>query len=181
MNGRSIVMGITGGIAAYKTAMLCSRLVQSGATVRVVMTKTAERFIGAPTLAALTGHRVVTDMFDDDDYPLGPHISLAENADLLCVAPATANFLAKAAMGLADDLLSTLYLAFPGKVLFAPAMNSTMWEQPAVQRNIQRLREDGVVFVEPEEGWLSCRRTGKGRMAEPDVLLAAIEQHLGIS
>jgi phosphopantothenoylcysteine decarboxylase/phosphopantothenate--cysteine ligase len=103
---------------------------------------------------------------------------LAEQAELFCIAPATANFMAKAAQGLADDLLSTLYLAFPGVTLMAPAMNSEMWEKPAVQRNLQQLREDGVKVVDPEEGWLSCRKRGLGRMAAPETIFAAIEAEL---
>ena len=178
MNRRQLLVGITGGISAYKTAALVSRLVQAGAGVTVVMTESARRFVGPTTFEALTGRTVGTSMFEHPEHPLGGHISLADRAELMCVAPATANFLAKAAQGLADDLLSTLYLAFPGPVLLAPAMNTVMWNQPAVRRNIQQLRADGVRFVDPEEGWLSCRVQGAGRMAEPDTIFAAIEQHL---
>jgi phosphopantothenoylcysteine decarboxylase/phosphopantothenate--cysteine ligase len=110
--------------------------------------------------------------------PLGAHIQLAEKADLLCVAPATANFLAKAAHGIADDLLSTLYLSFAGPVLVAPAMNTVMWNKPSVQRNVQQLRADGAHVIDPEEGWLSCRARGPGRMADPDVILEAIRGKL---
>ena len=174
MNGREIVVGVTGGIAAFKTAALVSQLVQSGAGVSVVMTAAAEQFIGAATFAALTGRPVARSVFDETHYPLGAHITLAERAELLVVAPASADFLAKSANALADDLLATLYLAFSGKVLMAPAMNTAMWEKPAVQRNITQLRQDGVHFVEPGSGWLSCRQVGAGRMAEPDTILAAI-------
>ena len=170
-----IVVGITGGIAAYKTAALVSKLVQDGDAISVVMTSAAERFIGAATFAALTGRPVARDIFDEAQFPLGAHITLAERAQLLVVAPASADFLAKAAHGLADDLLATLYLAFKGTILMAPAMNTAMWEQPSVQRNITQLRADGVHFVDPTSGWLSCRQTGKGRMAEPDAILAAIK------
>jgi phosphopantothenoylcysteine decarboxylase len=173
-----ILVGVTGGIAAYKTAALVSQLVQGGAAVSVVMTAAAERFIGAATFAALTGRPVAREIFDEAQFPLGAHITLAERAELLVVAPASADFLAKAAHGLADDLLATLYLAFKGKVLMAPAMNTAMWEKPAVQRNITQLRADGVQFVEPTSGWLSCRQTGKGRMAEPDAILTAIRAQL---
>jgi phosphopantothenoylcysteine decarboxylase/phosphopantothenate--cysteine ligase len=173
MNGRELVVGVTGGIAAYKTAALVSQLVQDGAEVRVVMTRAAGKFIGRATFEALTGRPVLTRAFNDPDHPLGPHIALAD-AELLCIAPATANFLAKAAHGLADDLLSTLYLAFKGPVLMAPAMNDAMWEQPAVQRNVEELNADGIHLVGPGEGWLSCRTTGKGRMAEPDEIRKAI-------
>jgi phosphopantothenoylcysteine decarboxylase len=173
MQSREIVVGVTGGIAAYKTAMLVSQLVQSGAKVTVVMTPAAEQFIGAATFAALTGRPVAKELFADAQYPLGAHVELAERAELLIVAPATAHFLAKSAHGLADDLLSTFYLAFPGPVLLAPAMNCDMWDKRAVQRNVAQLREDGVHFVEPEEGWLSCRKQGKGRMAGPEKIFAA--------
>jgi phosphopantothenoylcysteine decarboxylase len=173
MNGRKLVVGVTGGIAAYKVAALVSQLVQSGADVRVVMTRAAGKFIGPATFEALTGRPVLHSAFNDPDHPLGAHIDLAD-ADLLCIAPATANFLAKAALGLADDLLSTLYLAFKGPVLVAPAMNDQMWSKPAVQRNVERLRADGVHFVGPEEGWLSCRTRGMGRMADPEQIRDAI-------
>jgi phosphopantothenoylcysteine decarboxylase len=169
-----IVVGVTGGIAAFKTAALVSKLVQEGAGVTVVMTAAAERFIGAATFAALTGRPVARQVFDEAQFPLGAHIELAERAELLVVAPASADFLAKAAHGLADDLLSTLYLAFSGRVLMAPAMNTAMWEKAAVQRNIAQLRADGVQFVDPDSGWLSCRQVGAGRMAEPEAILAAI-------
>ena len=181
MNGREIVVGVTGGIAAFKTAALVSQLVQGGAGVSVVMTAAAERFIGAATFAALIGRPVARDIFDEAQFPLGAHITLAEKAELLVVAPASADFLAKAAHGLADDLLSTLYLAFSGRVLMAPAMNTAMWSKAAVQRNIVQLRSDGVQFVEPGSGWLSCRQVGAGRMAEPDAILQAIRELLGSS
>src|SRR5262245_15435944 len=179
MQGREIVVGVTGGIAAYKTAALVSQLVQGGAGVSVVLTHAAEQFIGAPTFAALTGRPIAREIFDEAQFPLGAHIMLAERSELLVVAPASADFLAKAAHGLADDLLSTLYLAFAGKKLIAPAMNTAMWEHPAVQRNIAQLRADGVQFVDPGSGWLSCRQIGAGRMAEPDTILAAIRSLLG--
>ena len=178
MNGHEIVVGVTGGIAAYKTAALVSQLVQGGAGVTVVMTAAAERFIGAATFAALTGRPVAREIFDEAQFPLGAHIALAERGELLVVAPASADFLAKAAHGQADDLLSTLYLAFGKPVLMAPAMNTAMWEQPAVQRNIAQLRADGVRFVDPESGWLSCRQVGAGRMAAPETILAAIKDLL---
>jgi phosphopantothenoylcysteine decarboxylase len=177
MNGRRLVVGVTGGIAAYKTAALVSRLAQGGADVHVVMTRAAEKFVGPDTFAALTGRPVLRRMFGDANHPLGPHIDLA-NADLLCVAPATANFLARAAHGLAGDLLSTLYLAFKGRVLLAPATNDRMWQHPAVQRNVELLRRDGVEMIGPEEGWLSCRTSGPGRMADPEHIQAAIERML---
>src|SRR6476619_5939435 len=153
--------------------MLVSSLVQDGYGVSVVMTRAARKFIGAATFRALTGRPVATQPFDIH-YPLGAHIELADKAQLLCIAPASADLLAKAACGLADDLLSTLLLSFSGPIVFAPAMNSAMWEKPSVQRNIETLRGDGFHFVDPGTGWQSCRRTGKGRMAEPADIQTAI-------
>lgn len=178
MNGREIVVGVTGGIAAYKTAALVSQLVQAGAGVTVVMTSAAEQFIGPATFAALTRRPVARHVFDNAQFPLGAHIELAERAELLLVAPASADFLAKAAQGHADDLLSTLYLAFTSRVLMAPAMNTAMWEQPAVQRNVAQLRADGVQLVDPESGWLSCRQVGAGRMAAPEKIFAIVQELL---
>ena len=175
MNGREVLIGVTGGVAAYKTAALVSQLVQSGAEVTVAMTSAATRFVGETTFAALTGRAVATEVFDEQ-YPLGTHITLAQRADVFCIAPATANFLAKAAAGLADDLVSTLYLSFEGPVLVAPAMNCQMWSKDAVQRNTDQLRQDGVQIIDPEEGWLSCRVQAVGRMAAPETILAAIEE-----
>jgi phosphopantothenoylcysteine decarboxylase len=173
-----LIVGVTGGIAAFKTAALVSSLVQQGHGVTVVMTRAARKFVGPATFRALTGRSVASDTFDRERYPLGAHIELAEKADLMVVAPASADYLAKVACGLADDLLSTLALSFEGPLLLAPAMNSAMWEKPAVQRNVKTLRGDGVHFVDPTEGWQSCRRTGKGRMAEPADIQAAIERLL---
>jgi phosphopantothenoylcysteine decarboxylase len=178
MIDREVLIGITGGIAAYKTAALVSQLVQAGAQVSVAMTRAAGEFVGKSALAALTGRPVATDVFEPDLFPLGAHIVLAQRAELFCIAPATADFLAKAAHGLADDLVSTLYLAFAGPVLVAPAMNPDMWAKPAVQRNVRQLRDDGVTIIAPDDGWLSCRRSGPGRMAEPDRIQLAIETTL---
>ncbi len=179
MSQPSVVLGISGGVAAYKAAFLASRLVQDGCQVQAVLTAAAQRFVGRTTLAALTGRPVASRLFDAR-FPLGAHVELAA-ADLLCVAPATADFLAKAALGLADDLLSTLYLTFAGPVVMAPAMNPQMWKQPAVQRNIARLTADGVTLVGPEEGWVSCRQEGIGRMADPEQILQVIYQKLGVT
>jgi len=177
MNGREIVVGVSGGIAAYKTAALVSQLVQAGAGVTVVLSASAHEFVGPATFAALTGRRVIERIFDEA-FPLGAHIELARRGHLLCVAPATANFLAKTAHGLADDLLSTLVLSFTGPILLAPAMNNEMWEKPAVQRNVKQLRQDGVHFADPQEGWLSCRTRGVGRMAEPADIFKSIDELL---
>lgn len=175
---REILVGVTGGIAAYKTAALVSDLVQGGAGVTVVMSKCATKFVGAATFRALTGRLVAMRSFEPDAHPLGPHIELARQAEVLCVAPATANFLAKAACGLADDLLSTLLLSFTGPIVLAPAMNKEMWAKPAVQRNVAQLRDDGVHLVGPVEGWQSCRERGVGRMAEPAEIAAEIRRLL---
>jgi phosphopantothenoylcysteine decarboxylase/phosphopantothenate--cysteine ligase len=174
MMGREVLVGVTGGIAAYKTAFLVSRLVQSGAAVTVIMTRSAEQFVGQSTFSALSGRPVHTELFRDERNPLGAHIELARRAELLCVAPASANFLAKAAHGLADDLLTTLYLCFQGPVLLAPAMNSEMWRKPAVQRNVAQVTADGARVIQPQDGWLSCREQGVGRMADPEQILQAV-------
>lgn len=175
LEGREILLGVTGGIAAYKTADLASKLVQAGASVSVVMTRSAKKFIGRMTFEALTGRPVHTDLFSPREHHIGEHIGLARRAEILVVAPASADYMAKVAHGLADDLLSTMALSFTGPVLLAPAMNSEMWEKPVVQRNIQILRGDGVKFVEPGSGWLSCRVSGTGRMAEPAEILEHIK------
>jgi len=175
MDGREIIVGVTGGIAAYKTAILVSKLVQAGAGVTVVMTDAAQRLVAPKTFEALTRRPVRTDLWSLGHHP---HIELAELGDLLCVAPATANLLAKAALGLADDLLSTLLLSFAGPVLLAPAMNSVMWQKPAVRRNVEQLQADGFVLIGPAEGYLSCGATGPGRMAEPEEIFAVIAQQL---
>jgi phosphopantothenoylcysteine decarboxylase/phosphopantothenate--cysteine ligase len=176
--GRELLVGVCGGIAAYKTAALVSQLAQAGAGVTVVLTSAAEKFVGAATFAALSSRPALRDLFDADRFPLGAHIELARRADLFCVAPATANFLAQAAHGLADDLLSTLALSFSGPTLFAPAMNTEMWEKAAVKRNVSQLRSDGVQFIGPDSGWLSCRTEGAGRMAAPEAIFTAIVELL---
>jgi phosphopantothenoylcysteine decarboxylase len=176
MKGRELLIGVTGGIAAYKTAALVSRLVQAGAGVSVVMTHAATQLVGPKTFEALTGRPVLLDMFGSSPHP---HIEAAERAELLCVAPATANILAKAACGLADDLLSTVLLAFSGPILMAPAMNDRMWQKPSVQRNVERLRQDGVRLLDPEEGYLSCGARGIGRMASPETIFEVIQSVLG--
>ncbi len=173
-----IVVGVSGGIAAYKAAALTSLLVQDGAQVTAVLTRNARRFIGAATFAALTGRPVASRGFDPAAFPLGAHIELAAKADLVIVAPATADLLAKVAGGVADDLLTTLLLCAECPVVYAPAMNAAMWEKPAVQRNVQQVAADGGVIVQPGTGWLSCRRQGTGRMAEPEEIAAVIRTTL---
>ena len=176
--GREIVVGVSGGIAAYKAAALTSLLVQRGAGVTAVLTSAARRFVGAATFAALTGRPVASRTFAPAAFPLGAHIELAARVDLVVVAPATADFLAKAAQGMADDLLSTLLLCAECPVLVAPAMNSAMWSKAAVQRNVRQIEADGLSIVAPGTGWLSCRQQGTGRMAEPDDIMVAVEKAL---
>jgi len=175
MQGREILLGVTGGIAAYKAADLTSKLIQAGANVSVVMTDSATRFVGPTTFEALTNRPVHHSLFSPQEHSRGEHIGLAERAELLIVAPASANFLGKLAHGLADDLLSTLMLAYEGPTLIAPAMNTKMWSKPAVQRNLEQIKADGYQIIEPGSGWLSCRDQGPGRMAEPKEILKAAQ------
>lgn len=178
MQQREILLGVTGGVAAYKAADLCSKLVQQGARVTVVMTAAAEKFIGATTFEALTNRPCYRDQFEPQEHYRGEHIGLAQRAELMIVAPATADYLAQAAHGLAGNLLATLTLVRTCPLLVAPAMNADMWAKPAVQRNVAQLRADGIEFVEPGSGWLSCGQVGPGRMAEPAEILAAIQTRL---
>lgn len=174
LEGREILLGVSGGIAAYKSADLTSKLVQAGAKVSVVLTEAATRFIGRTTFEALTGRPVYVGLFEPQEHHIGEHIGLARRAELMLIAPATADVIAKLAQGHADDLLSTLALAVTCPVLVAPAMNSEMWAKPPVQRNVAQLREDGLHIVAPGDGWLSCGMQGAGRMAEPQELLEGI-------
>lgn len=178
VEGRELLIGVSAGIAAYKAADLVSRCVQSGAGVTVVLSPAAQRFVGPTTFEALTGRRVHTSLFRASAHYRGVHIELAERAAVYCIAPATADVLAKLAHGLADDLLSTLALSFTGPLLVAPAMNCEMWDKPAVQRNVGQLRADGAVVIEPDEGWLSCGKVGAGRMADPGRIVDAIRRAL---
>ena len=174
LKGKTVVLGVSGGIAAYKAATLCSRLAQAGADVRVIMTASAVKFIQPMTFQTLTRRPVAVDVFDEKDAAVVQHIDLADAADLFVIAPATANILGKMANGIADDMLSTTYLATTAPVLVAPAMNVHMYEHPATQRNIEVLHARGVLFYEPDEGQLACGYTGKGRMAEPEQIFARI-------
>jgi phosphopantothenoylcysteine decarboxylase/phosphopantothenate--cysteine ligase len=180
MQGRELIVGVSGGIAAYKAADLTSKLVQAGAAVTVVLTEAALRFIGPTTFEALTGRRVATDLFHPQEHFIGEHIGLARRAELFLIAPATADILAKLGCGLADDLLSTLALSVTCPRLVAPAMNNEMWSKPAVQRNVQRLRDDGIEIIDPESGWLSCGAVGPGRMAEPNAILERVRAMLSL-
>ena len=181
MKDREILLGVSGGIAAYKAADLCSKLVQSGARVTVAMTPAAKHFIGPTTFQALTGRHVYSELFEPQEHPLGEHIGLARRAELYIVAPATANVIAKMAHGLADDLVSTLALTVTCPVLIAPAMNNEMWSKPAVQRNIDQLQTDGVIVIDPAEGWLSCGAVGPGRMAETADILRSLTDALPLT
>lgn len=174
MLGKVILVGVTGGIAAYKAAGLCSALVKQGATVHVIMTESATKFVTPLTFQSLVKTPVVTDIFTEPDPAEISHIALADKADLVVVAPATANILAKAAYGLADDMLSTTILATRAPVLFAPAMNVNMYNNPVVQENLTRLRSRGHLIAEPGEGPLACGYTGKGRLPEPEELMEVI-------
>ena len=176
----NVVLGVGGGIAAYKAAELVRVLQKRGHRVRVVMTNGAQEFIRPLTFAALTGHKVITGLWSNDD--LGDtlssaveHISVAEENDLLIVAPATADLIAKFASGLADDFLSTLYLAFTGPVVLAPAMNTAMWNHPATQDNLNVLRQRQCHVVDPDEGWLACGTVGAGRLPDPDRIADRID------
>lgn len=174
--GREILLGVTGGIAAYKAADLASKLVQAGARVSVILTAAAEQFVGATTFEALTGRPVNRALFSPTENFQGEHIGLARRAELLIIAPGTADFLAKLALGIADDLLSTVALVVTCPVLVAPAMNCEMWAKPSVQRNVVTIKGDGIQIIEPGSGWLSCGQVGAGRMAEPETILKAIQR-----
>ena len=177
-----ITLGVTGGVAAYKSAELVRRLQDEGHTVQVVMTRAAREFITPLTFAALSGQKVITDLFansDGGDANLESaieHIAVAQRTDLLLVAPATADILGKFARGLADDFLSALYLASTAPVVLAPAMNVNMWQHPATQENLATLRKRGVRIVEPGEGYLACGMTGPGRLAAQEEILKAVRE-----
>jgi phosphopantothenoylcysteine decarboxylase/phosphopantothenate--cysteine ligase len=178
LSGRRILIVIGGGIAAYKVLELIRRLKEAGASVRAVMSRSAHHFVTPLSVAAITGERVFQNLFDlDEEHEIG-HIRLAREADLLVVAPATADLLAKMAHGLADDLASAVLLATDRPVLVAPAMNPKMWAHPATQRNVAQLRDDGVHFVGPEEGEMAeSGEAGTGRLAEAMTILAMVERH----
>ncbi len=175
-----IVLGVGGGIAAYKSAELVRALQQRGHEVQAVLTKAAQEFVQPLTFAALTGRKVITGLFSqtDADETLSSaveHIAVAQENDLLLVAPATADLLAKFAHGLADDFLTTLHLAFTGRVVLGPAMNTAMWEHPATRANLEVLRGRGCLIVEPDDGWLACGTVGAGRLADPETIAAFVD------
>lgn len=175
LQGKNVVLCVTGGIAAYKAADLTSRLRKLGAQVYIIMTESATHFITPLTLEVLSEHRVVTDMFDRTFTWEVEHISLAKRADVFVIAPATANIIGKAAHGIADDMVSTTLMATKAPVVFAPAMNTNMYENPIVQQNIASLKARGMKFVEPASGRLACGDTGKGKLADPADIAHAIE------
>jgi len=179
LRGKEIVLGVTGSIAAYKAAEVASRIVQGGGGVTVVMTRAAARFVGPLTFQALTRRRVLIEQFDPEAVLEPDHVALAAKAGLVLVAPATANFLGKAAHGIADDLLTSLLLAAECPVLVAPAMNERMWKNPAVQENLRILRRRGFRFVEPGTGFLACGEYARGRLAEPERIVAEAGKILG--
>jgi phosphopantothenoylcysteine decarboxylase/phosphopantothenate--cysteine ligase len=184
LNDKRILLGVTGGVAAYKGAFLASRLTQAGAMVDVVMTEAAARFVAPLTFQAVTRRALYTDMFEltvgqNPDEVQIPHISLAKSADLLLIAPATGNTLARLAQGLADNLLTAIALATPAPSLIAPAMESDMWAHPATQANIATLQERGVTLVGPAAGHLASGAEGLGRMSEPEEILEMARVVLG--
>jgi len=174
----NVALGVGGGIAAYKAAELARALMERGFSVQVVMTRSAEEFVRPLTFAALTGRKVLTSLFaasaEDTLSSAIEHIRVAQENQILVIAPATADLLAKLAHGLADDFLTTTYLAFTGAVVLAPAMNTNMWNHPATQENLRVLRSRGHVIVEPDEGILACGMVGPGRLAEPEIIAQAV-------
>src|SRR5271168_5162176 len=180
-----VTVGVSGGIAAYKAAELVRSLQRQALDVHVVMTEAAQKFITPLTFASLTGHRVITGLWPspgDEQADLDSsieHIEAAQSTEALVVAPATANTLAKFAHGLADDFLTTLFLATHAPVIVAPAMNVNMWEHPATRANVETLRARGVKVIEPGSGYLACGMVGGGRLAEPAAIVAAVAETLG--
>ena len=178
LKGKHIILGVTGSIAAYKSAVLCRLLVGAGAEVKVVMTSLAKQFITPLTMATLSKHPILVDFFNPENGEWNSHVSLGEWADLYLIAPATANTMAKMATGVADNLLLTTYLSARCPVAIAPAMDLDMYAHVATQRNMEQLREDGVHIIEPASGELASGLVGKGRMAEPQDILHAVEELL---
>ncbi|MFH1709741.1 MAG: bifunctional phosphopantothenoylcysteine decarboxylase/phosphopantothenate--cysteine ligase CoaBC, partial [bacterium] len=177
LKNKTIIVGVTGGIAAYKSADLVSKLTQLGANVRVTMTAEAAKLVTPLTFRTLSKNPVITDLFSEElaDIPV-PHISMTEKADLFIIAPATANIIGKIAQGIADEALSTMVMASKAPKLIAPAMNRNMWENPVVRENISKLRSLGYQVIGPEVGWLACGDEGAGRMAEvPEIISKAAE------
>jgi len=179
MRGKSILLIIGGGIAAYKSLELIRRLAERGVRSRAILTKAGAEFVTPLSVSALTGQKIFQDLFSLTDESEMGHIELSRAADLVVVAPATADLMGKLAGGLANDLASTTLLATDKKILMAPAMNVRMWESPAVRRSFEILKKDGVLFAGPNDGEMACGEFGTGRMAEPLEVIAAIEAALG--
>jgi phosphopantothenoylcysteine decarboxylase/phosphopantothenate--cysteine ligase len=178
LNGKQIIIALCGGIAAYKVADVVSKLVQAGAGVDVVMTDAAQKFVTPLTFQALSGRPVRTSTWHLQDSSDPQHISLTERASLLLVAPATMDMLAKVGHGLCDDLVSLMIAAAACPVVFAPAMNNRMWDNPINQENVAKLKGHGYQFIGPEAGWLACRNVGEGRMSEPATIVERVSQIL---
>ncbi|ENQ3106659.1 bifunctional phosphopantothenoylcysteine decarboxylase/phosphopantothenate--cysteine ligase CoaBC [Bacillus cereus] len=177
LKGKKILLCVTGGIAVFKAAALTSKLTQAGALVKVIMSESATKFVTPLTFQALSRHDVYTDTFDEKDSAVIAHIDLADWADLVLVAPATANIIGKFANGLADDMVSTTLLATTAPVWIAAAMNVHMYENPVVQKNMQMLKQLGYTFIEPGEGFLACGYVAKGRLEEPENIVTMLEKH----
>ncbi|MEL4010092.1 bifunctional phosphopantothenoylcysteine decarboxylase/phosphopantothenate--cysteine ligase CoaBC [Bacillus velezensis] len=177
MKNRNILLCVSGGIAVYKASALTSKLVQAGANVKVIMTESAREFVSPLTFQALSRNEVYTDTFNEQNPKVISHIDAADWADLIIVAPATANIIGKLANGIADDMLTTTVLAAEAPVWVAPAMNVHMYDHPAVKRNISVLYQDGVRFIEPSEGYLACGYVGKGRLEEPELIVERVREH----
>lgn len=173
VKGKRVALGVTGGIAAYKAAEILRGLQRAGCEVRVAMTKRACEFITPLTFRALSGAHVIVDDYAPDNPDPIAHITFSQTVDLLVIAPATANIIAKFANGIADDFLTSTYLAANAPVIIAPAMNTTMWNHPATRRNLERLRADGVSIIEPDAGEMACGTFGPGRLSEPEIIVAA--------
>ncbi len=176
--GREALVAVCGGISAYKVCHVVSSLVQRGAGVTVAMTESATRFVGSTTFAALSGRRVLTGLWEESDAGDPQHIRLMRAADIVLIAPATANMIGKIANGICDDLISTMVTAASCPVMLAPAMNDIMWAHPPVQANVQELRDFGYELIGPAEGWLACRSVGPGRMVESGELLDVVAARL---
>lgn len=177
LQDKNIVLGVTGGIAAYKACALTSKLTQAGANVKVMMTDHAQKFVSPLTFQALSRNPVYIDTFDEKDVKKIAHIDVADWADIVIIAPATANIIAKLVHGIADDMLSTTLLATKATVYIAPAMNVHMYEHPAVIENMQKLADWGYHFIEPGAGYLACGYVGKGRLEEPEMIIETVDRH----
>ena len=174
LSGYEVLLAVCGGIAAYKVCEVASRLVQRGAGVTVAMTRAARKFVGPVTFQALSGRRVLTSLWHPEESARVEHITSTGLADLVLIAPATANVMAKLACGIADDLVTTMVISADSPIILAPSMNDRMWGHPAVQRNVKILQDSGVKLVGPGTGWMACRTVGVGRMAEPAEIIEAV-------